>query len=378
MHRWALSVLILALPLAAQEKVDIFKVKPEQLRGVDARKLVAEAHQAYNEKRYADAAGLYIMALQARQRDSNALYNLACCYGLLGHAEQAIAFLEESWNAGFRDLNHIRNDPDFDKVKGAEAFAALLEKMAEEDTGRKRAAGKRLLVAAPVVASVRVVEPEAMDPRVRYPVLIGLHGFGDSGESFAGLFVKRGIQQDFLFVAAEAPYALAIGDRVGYGWYLRSPEVDRPTSLHSQRLAMHYVMKVLEAVRQNYLIDERSIFLMGYSQGAGIASSVGMRQPQVFRGVIPIGGWFSPGEYTSTEVARAVGHGRFLVCHSPDDKVVPFKFASEAVKFLGEKGIAHRLIRYPGGHSLPKDLLTKIVTWMKDPTLNPAPEPEKR
>jgi tetratricopeptide (TPR) repeat protein len=127
MHRWALSVLLFALPLAAQEKVDILKVKPEQLRGVDARKLIAEAHQAYNEKRYADAAGIYIVALQARRGDSNALYNLACCYGLLGHREQAVAFLEESWNAGFKDLNHIRNDPDFDKVKEAEAFQALLE-----------------------------------------------------------------------------------------------------------------------------------------------------------------------------------------------------------------------------------------------------------
>ncbi|MHC4933972.1 MAG: alpha/beta hydrolase, partial [Planctomycetota bacterium] len=199
-----------------------------------------------------------------------------------------------------------------------------------------------------------------------------------SGESFAGLFLKRGIEQDFLFVAAEAPYALAIGDRVGYGWYLRSPDVDRPTSLHSQRLAMQYVIKVLEAVRRDYLIDERNIFLMGFSQGAGMASSVGMRRPRAFRGVIPIGGWFSPGEYTAEEVERAAKHGRFLVCHSPEDQAVPFKFATEAEKFLKEKGIAHRLVRYQGGHTLPKDLLTKVVTWMKDPELSPAPEPEKR
>jgi phospholipase/carboxylesterase len=378
MNRWALFLFVCVFPVAAQEKgddkLDIYKVKPEQIGGADARALVAEAFQAYNEKRYEDSARLYIRALRMTPGDSTSLYNLACCYGLLGHEEQATAFLKSAWNAGFRDLEHIRNDPDFDKVEESEGFKELLAKLAEDAGRRKRFAGKRLEVAVPVIADVRVVEPDKVEPRKRYPVLIGLHGLGDNGESFAGLFGKREIAQDFLFVVAPAPYALNVGGRVGYSWHLRGPEVETAVALHSHRYAMHYVLKVLEAVRRDYLVDERNVFLMGFSQGAGLAASVGMRQPGLFKGVIPIGGWFEPAEFTEAELEGAAKRGRFLICHSPEDQVVPFDTSRRAASFLAEHDIPFRLVRYQGGHTLPKDLMESIAAWMRNPTISAAKE----
>ena len=103
----ASSILVFVLVLAgagatsllAEEPEDILKVNPEDLRGQDVRALVQSANDAYAEKRYADAARAYVRALRQAPGDSRSLYNLACCYGLLGHQDQAISFLRAAWDA---------------------------------------------------------------------------------------------------------------------------------------------------------------------------------------------------------------------------------------------------------------------------------------
>ena len=107
------------------------------------------------------------------------------------------------------------------------------------------------------------------------------------------------------------------------------------------------------------------------SVAAGMAFQIGMKHPGAFRGVIPVGGWLEPAEYTADEAGRARKQANFLLCHSPADRVVTFESAEKAVAFLAEESIPHQLHRYEGGHSIPKDLAEMIVDWMK------APDPER-
>jgi phospholipase/carboxylesterase len=356
-----------AIAQPAGEEIDVLGFRPGDLSIADREGVLRNARAAYLEEDYENAARDYIRALRMQPGDANSLYNLACCYGLLGHAEPAAAFLEAAWTAGFKDLGHLTRDPDFDEVREAEPFRKVVAALEKDAEKRQKLAGRRLPVTAEVVADVRVLEPEEMPPFRRLPVLIGLHGFGDNVENFAALFEKRGIERDFLYCAVQAPYAFLPGARVGYSWGIRDEGASRALSLRSHRLSIRLVLRVLEALRREYPIDERNVFLMGFSQGAGMAFCIGMKHPEKFRGVIPVGGWLDPGEYSATEVARARKLGNFLVCHSPEDRMVPFDSAEEAKIFLAESGISHRLLSYPGGHSLPEDLLEQIVRWMKAP-----------
>jgi phospholipase/carboxylesterase len=197
--------------------------------------------------------------------------------------------------------------------------------------------------------------------------VIGLHGLGDNGESFATLFARRKLEVPFLYCVAQAPYAFAPGSRIGYSWSLRGPGVPVKASMLSHRLASSYVLDVLAAVKREYPVDERNVFLMGFSQGAGMAFSVGLKHPEQFRGVIPIGGWLDPGEHLPAAAERAAKHGRFLVCHSPEDRVVPFSSCETAEEFLKRHGIEHRILRYEGGHTVPKALLEQVTSWIAEP-----------
>ena len=58
-------------------------------------------------------------------------------------AEQAAGFLEASWKAGFRDLGHVEQDPDFDwskvvvmtaaDIPGANVVSIIIEDMPAPD-----------------------------------------------------------------------------------------------------------------------------------------------------------------------------------------------------------------------------------------------------
>ena len=136
----------------------------------------------------------------------------------------------------------------------------------------------------------------------------------------------------------EAPYPFAVGQRVGYSWTDRSPDAGLTEGMRSRELTEKYVLDVLAAVKRHYLVDERKVFLMGFSQGAGMTFSVGMDHPDLFRGLIPIGGWCDPGEHTKASVARAAKHANFLVCHSPSDRMVPFGIRrdSDALEWVAD------------------------------------------
>jgi phospholipase/carboxylesterase len=362
-----LCLLLLLLADGVAEELDIMAVTPEELGGTDPRSLLVEASAAYEAEDYEAAARAFIGFLRRRPGDASALYNLACCFGLLGAADQATAFLRAAYRAGFRDVEHIQQDPDFEPVREDAGFQELMGKLAEDAERRHRMAGTPLEVISSQVATVRVVEPDELDPRQHYPLVIGLHGWGDTSENFAGLFIRRGLEQPFLYCVAQAPYAFQVGTDLGYSWGVDAPETPTPTALAAQRLSRQYVLDVLEAVTRHYRVDESQVFLLGFSQGAAQAFDVGMHAPQRFRGVIPVGGWLEPGAYSPGEIRQARRHGRFLICHSPEDRRVEFEACTGAAAFLSEHEIDHAVLTYQGGHSLPEDLLRDVLRWIADP-----------
>jgi len=54
------------------------------------------------------------------------LYNIACCHALLGDSKAALAVLSKSIHAGFRDVEHMRTDPDLASLREVPEFQELV------------------------------------------------------------------------------------------------------------------------------------------------------------------------------------------------------------------------------------------------------------
>ena len=81
----------------------------------------------YQSKDYRKSISAYEKAVELRAGfPSNAAYNIACCYALLGEKENALRWLEKSFAMGFRDLEQARIDSDLQSLHGDPRFLRIV------------------------------------------------------------------------------------------------------------------------------------------------------------------------------------------------------------------------------------------------------------
>jgi acetyl esterase/lipase len=66
------------------------------------------------------------------------------------------------------------------------------------------------------------------------------------------------------------------------------------------------------------------------------------------------------------ELGSPAGAALHLVCHSPDDRVVPFSKGRAAHERLEAAGIDSRLLRYDGGHGPSVRLVHEVARWIDE------------
>jgi tetratricopeptide (TPR) repeat protein len=103
------------------DSIDVLQPDIGDFLDVDLAALEKIATDAYQAGEWEKAAKYYLALLRYDISDSGNIYNLACCYGLMGEAELAAKYLERAYRAGFTDIEHISWDPDFDSVRQSDA-----------------------------------------------------------------------------------------------------------------------------------------------------------------------------------------------------------------------------------------------------------------
>jgi predicted esterase len=125
--------------------------------------------------------------------------------------------------------------------------------------------------AAAAEAEPVVVRPRGHDASVPTPLVIALHGTGGTGRATARAWRAATQRAGALLVAPDA--LRPAGN--GYSWTFRDE-------------SEWYVEHLIEKVGEEYAISE--VVLVGFSQGANIAFSMGRSHPDLFGAVVPICG----------------------------------------------------------------------------------------
>lgn len=88
----------------------------EAERSIDAKRLFVEASTAYGEKDFAKAAELYVRVFDAGTTWPTVPYNAACCFALLGRADDAFKYLELAVKRGWSDVERLKGDTDLESI----------------------------------------------------------------------------------------------------------------------------------------------------------------------------------------------------------------------------------------------------------------------
>ena len=99
----------------------------EHLREVpeDARARILRANFFAQEGRVEDSVREANLAMVLRPNEATVLYNAACTFAGLGKRAEALDALRKAWDAGFKDADWTRRDPDLAPLHGDPEFERL-------------------------------------------------------------------------------------------------------------------------------------------------------------------------------------------------------------------------------------------------------------
>lgn len=325
-EEWSINVPKAQPPVAWSDYEAI--EKPEA--GVErerAELLLRQADQLKREKEFASAEELYLKALEADPQLVQARYQLACNYALWGKKQKASEVFKLAFEEGFADYSFSRDDDELGAIRAEPEFKTRLKTIRERYLSEL---SKH--VGTPVYA-------EPMD-KSNPPLIILLHGYGDSNENYFHFF-EEWTDGGFLVVAMPGSLPRLGGE--GFTWSTDSVEVTRDQ-----------LVEVLEAGSLKGKFDPKKVYLLGFSQGAMHAMQVAMMSPDRFHGVVAI----SPG-------GRPWSRGKNYLLDPPSTKHKIWFVHGEqesldpAIKqWAGEcrkAGWSVEITEHDGGHHFPAD-----------------------
>lgn len=187
------------------------------------------------------------------------------------------------------------------------------------------------------------------------PVLVALHGAG--GEAAQVLESFRG--------AAEADGIILVIPQSAKGTWDMIEDLKSRLGLELNVQPRYGKdLKAIDAALADLFtrvaVDPDRIGIMGFSDGATYALSVGTANPELFRRVIA----FSPGP---AFLGKSAPGQSVFISHGENDKVLPFSVARGHVSKLKVRKVPVAFERFNGGHEVPKAIKDKAFAFFRDP-----------
>jgi phospholipase/carboxylesterase len=185
-------------------------------------------------------------------------------------------------------------------------------------------------------------------------LLLLIHGWTGDEESM-WVFV-RNFPADYWIIAPRAPYITEPG---GYSWRLRRlGDGDRP-GLENLRPAAESLIGFVDAYALENSLQVSEFDMMGFSQGAALASTLAFLHPERIRRVGILSG-FVPAEAEPLVAAHPLSGKSFFVAHGTVDETVRIEVARQSVQLLEKAGAQVIFCEDEVGHKLSLNCLRAL------------------
>jgi phospholipase/carboxylesterase len=193
----------------------------------------------------------------------------------------------------------------------------------------------------------------------RPPMVVLLHGLGADEQDLFGL--APFLDPRLLVVSARAPHE---AQPMGYSWFDIDwsevpPRIDFQHVVESRRAILGLVREAAHA----HGADPSRVWLVGFSQGASMATACALARPEVLRGIVAHSGRITRRAVPSLPAPGLAGFP-VLWQHGRADPVVPVAFGREAREVLGGLGLAIDYREYPIGHEVSEESLRDLCEWL--------------
>ena len=176
--------------------------------------------------------------------------------------------------------------------------------------------------------------------------LLLVHGrTGD--EDSMWVFVSK-FPNDYWLLAPRAPYPALPG---GYSWVPPTMESGNAASLEHFRSSAKALVTLLDAYGAQHELQAPQFDLIGFSEGAAVASTLALTYPSRIRRLAILAG-FVPQGVEEIVRSKPLDGTPVFVAHGTLDELVPINHAREAVDMLEQAGAQITLCEAEIGHKV--------------------------
>ena len=190
------------------------------------------------------------------------------------------------------------------------------------------------------------------------PVLFLMHGYGNNEKQFNRLIEE--LNNKYLIVSMRAPFNFMV---IKNRWYEYSISDGDTLSNQAQiDMSTKRIIKTIEHIEEEYNIDEKKIFIGGFSQGAIMSYKLALLYPNKFGGII-IHSARLPVEYSVKEL-NLYKNLNILIIHGSEDSGLSTKWAYQGKALFEKLGANTDYYEAKIGHKMNKEPYGKIKQWL--------------
>lgn len=200
--------------------------------------------------------------------------------------------------------------------------------------------------------------------------IIVMHGLGADGNDFVPIVSELNLPSSLAvrFVFPHAP-VMPVTINNGYemrAWYdILAMNIDRHVDQAGVHRSVREVEKLIERENERGITSE-NIILAGFSQGAAMALTTGLRYLQPLGGIIALSGYLPLAQATLHDAGEANKHTPIFIGHGTQDPVVPYVLGKTTETILKEAGYSVSWHHYLIPHSVSAEEIRDIGNWIRE------------
>lgn len=200
------------------------------------------------------------------------------------------------------------------------------------------------------------------------PLLVAVHGYG-AHKRYMMREARLIAPDDFLVASIQAPYQhfrqTESGEyKVGFGW-LTDYKPAESVALHHR-----FTLDLIEKLTRENLIDEKQIYLFGFSQACALNFRFAFAYPETVRGVIGVGGGI-PSDLETNDAYKDLEAG-VLYLYGDADEFYPLEKFQEFERRLKGRLADFQSARYTAKHEITAAMREDMKNWLEAKRKSPG------
>ena len=193
------------------------------------------------------------------------------------------------------------------------------------------------------------------------PSIFFLHGFGSNMQDLFGLSPYFPENWNCISLQGTLPV-------YQNGWAWAELNFNDILKIYRPDQYLYHYEKILQSINlsvEQLKLDSSQIYLLGFSQGAGLSIYTGLKNPTLFKGIIALSGCISVNDFESELNLENIKSLKIFMGNGIQDEMIPIAFAQKTKDQLIELDVKVDYNEYNATHTIANDCLNDFMSWIK-------------